>query len=118
MLEGALEGTVGFLALLGAVALALRCARASILFLLRTAEIASASGSFEASARRGDLTALGEARGAVAAARARRRRDAALAVGWVSWLVLPLVLGGVPEAWALAAPLWLVPGSAVPRKRR
>lgn len=113
MLEDALGGIVGFLALLGAVALFLRTTRSVLGFVLRAAEIASAAGMAEASARRGDLTSLSEAQDALAAARSRRAWSAAIALGWASWLVVPLALGWVPEAWALASPLWIVPGGSV-----
>lgn len=115
MLEGALEGTVGFLALLGAVALGLRAARSGIRFVLHTAEIASVAGTADASARRGDITGLEDARTALGIARVKRRLNVAVTLGWASWLLVPLVLGGLPEAWALAAPLWLLPGGGGPR---
>jgi hypothetical protein len=112
VLEGALGGVIGFLALLGAVALVIRTLRGALRFGLRAAEIASASGMAEASARRGDLTALSEARGAIETARISRRRNAYISLAWSAWLIVPLLFGGVPEAWALAAPLWLLPGSS------
>lgn len=115
MLEGALGGFVGFLAVLGVGALALRLFGAVGRFVLRAAEIAAASGMAEASTRRGDITALGEARAAIERARWKRRRQGLMAVAWGAWLVLPLVTRTIPEAWALAAPLWLLPNPPASR---
>src|SRR5690606_10475277 len=112
MLEGTLEGTVGFLALLGAVALVLRGVRSALALVLRAAELASASGMAEASARRGDITSLEDARRIMGEVRARRRQNGLVTAGWIAWLVVPLALGWLPEAWALAAPLWLLPRSS------
>jgi hypothetical protein len=116
MPEGALGGLVGLLALLGAVAIVLRLLRAMGRATLRAAELAPAAGAAEASARRGDITGMTESRNAEARARAARRRDTLLALAWLAWLVLPLLLGAPLEAYALAAPLWLLPGQA--RSRR
>lgn len=113
MFEGFLEGTVGFLALLGAVALALRFAASTGRVVLGAAEAAAASGAAETSARRGDLTGLSEARAVERRALQGRRRSIALSLIWALWLVVPLALGGVQEGWALAAPLWLVPRQTV-----
>ena len=117
MLEGALSGVVGFLALLGAVALLVRLARSVARFALGAAETAAASSLAEASARRGDLTRMSEARQAERAARTGRRRSGLVSLGWALWLVLPLVVGGIAEGWALAAPLWLLPGADLRLRR-
>jgi hypothetical protein len=119
MIGETLTGLVGFLALLGAAALVLRLARSAVAVMLRAAEIAVASGMEQTCARRGDLTALTEARGIVSAARAGRRRQLLLAVAWGSWLIIPFAVGWGREALALAAPLWLFPntGSALANRR-
>lgn len=108
MADGFLTGTVGFLALLGVVALGLRLAGSVGRVLLGSAEAAAARSMAETSARRGDLTALSEARSVVERGKARRRRALLTAAGWAVWITLPLAIGGVREAWALAAPLWLL----------
>lgn len=113
MIEGAFGGFVGFLALLGGVALFLRMMRSTLSFALRAAEIASRAAVAEASARRGDLTGMSEAREAITLAKAARIRTGFTTLGWALWLVLPLVLGWVPEAWALAAPIWLLKSGSV-----
>lgn len=113
MLEGLSGGLVGFLALLGGVAIFLRVMRGALSLALRAAEIASAGGVAEASARRGDITGLSEAREAISRAKAARTRRGFVTLGWGLWLVVPLVVGWMPEAWAIAAPLWLVKGQSV-----
>lgn len=114
MFEGFLEGTVGFLALLGAVALALRFAASMGRVVLGAAEAAAASGAADTSARQGDLTGMSEARAVESRALQERRRSILLSLVWALWLVVPLAFGGVREVWALAAPLWLVPRQTVP----
>lgn len=113
MLEGVLGTVVTVCALLGGLALIGRAMRTGIRAALRAAESASASGLADVSARRGDLTGMNERR--IAERRARRlgMRDAALAGLWVGWLILPLTLGWMPEGYAIAAPLWLLPGPRV-----
>ncbi len=113
MFESIFGGMVGILALLGGVALFLRVMRGALSVALRAAEIATADGMAEASARRGDLTGMSEARAAIEQAKAARVRKVAVTLGWGLWLVSPLVLGWVPEAWAIASPLWLVKSGRV-----
>jgi hypothetical protein len=103
-----LEGAVRLLATAGALALLLRLIRAAGRAALRTADLAAAAGVAEVSARRGDLTRLGEGRAAQKRARLGLRRAIASAGMWLGWLVIPLLLGGLPEAYVLAAPLWLL----------
>ncbi|HUE96866.1 MAG TPA: hypothetical protein VMN39_09410 [Longimicrobiaceae bacterium] len=111
MVDDFLGGFVGFLALLGGVALALAFFRSMGRVVLGAAEEAAAAGLADASARRGDLTGLSEAREARHEARAARRRSVLVSGAFAMWIVVPLALGGVREAWALAAPLWLLPAA-------
>jgi hypothetical protein len=113
MIQDALGGLVGFLALLGAAVLALRLFRAAARVVLSAAEVATSAGLAEASARRGDLTALAESRAAERVARASQRRHGLIALVWLLWLVVPLVAGGALEMYAIAAPLWLLPSRPV-----
>jgi len=100
---------MGFLALLGAVALTMRLLRASGAVVHHAAVAAAAAGRVESSARRGDITGMNEGRGESRAAIAARRRASFVLAGWAGWLFLPLLTGAVPIAWAVAAPLWLLP---------
>ena len=109
MFDGLLSGTVGFLALLGGVALVVRLVRSAMIAMLSAAEMVAASGMAEAGARRGDLTALSEGRAAERSARLSRRRSLAAAMVFLLWLSAPVGLGAAAEAYAIAAPLWLVP---------
>ncbi|MEX0911869.1 MAG: hypothetical protein WD737_03375 [Gemmatimonadota bacterium] len=109
MFEGAFSGMAGFLALLGGAALVLRLLRSVARVVLNAAEIAAAGGVAEAGARRGDLTAMSEGREAGKAARSARLRNVAASGLFLVWLALPLALGFALEAYALAAPLWLIP---------
>ena len=102
------ETLLALLAVAGAVALASRAARAAAASLLRAAEVVAASCMADSSARRGDLTALDEARAIAEAARRTRRRKAFVALGYGLWLVVPLAVGLLPMGWAIAAPLWLL----------
>jgi hypothetical protein len=108
------RGLVGFLALLGAVALALRFFRAAGGAVLWAAAMAAASGSAAAGARRGDLTAMSEARAAERSARTYRLRSLGAAGAFLLWLLAPLALGSAAEVYAIAAPLWLLPGERRP----
>jgi hypothetical protein len=118
VLDEALTGVVGFLALLGVVALALRLFRSLARMVLVAAEIASASAMTEASVRRGDLTGMAEAREAERRARVGRRWNFAATLFWVAWLTLPLAAGVAATFYALAAPLWLVPSGSFRKDRR
>ena len=113
VVESIFGGLTSVLALFGAVAIFLRMMRGALSLALRTAEIASAGGMAEASARRGDLTGLSEANSAIARAKGARTRKFLTTLGWGLWLVVPLAMGWVPEAWAVAAPLWLLGGGRV-----
>jgi len=108
MLEGALIGVVVLLALAGGVALLGRAWRSGVRFALRTAEVTAASGLVEISLRRGDLTGLAERQSVERQARSRRRREGLLTLVWLLWLIIPIVGGWLPGAYALAAPLWMV----------
>jgi hypothetical protein len=109
MFDGLLGLLVTVLALVGALALARRLFGAAGRAVLSAAEMAAASGHAQAGARRGDLTALSEGRAAERRAGSVRRRSGLAVGGYLLWLVLPLVLGSVVEAYAIAAPLWLLP---------
>lgn len=105
-----LQTLVTLCAILGGLALFGRALRTAIRATLRAAESTSASGLAAVSARRGDLTEMAERRRVERLARRRGLRDAAITGLWVSWLVLPLTMGWMPEAYAVAAPLWLLKG--------
>jgi hypothetical protein len=105
-----------FLAALGVGALVLRLGRAGMRLALRVAEVTAAKGLVEISLRRGDLTGLAERRTAERAARRGRGREAAIAGIWGLWLLIPLFTPWTLEAYAVAAPLWLLPGSTVRRR--
>jgi hypothetical protein len=115
MFDGLLGGLVALLALVGGLALARRLFGALGRAVLSAAEMAAASGSADVGARRGDLTAMAEGKEAERRAGASRRRSLAAAAAYVTWLVVPLVLGGAAEAYAVAAPLWLLPSAPVAR---
>ncbi|MEX2584683.1 MAG: hypothetical protein WD766_15550 [Gemmatimonadota bacterium] len=111
MFDGILSGTVGFLSLLGGVALVLRFARSAARVAMSAAEMAVASGTAEAGVRRGDLTAMAEAREAERAAKASRRLHLIGASVTLLWMGVPLAMGFASEAYAIAAPLWLLPSA-------
>jgi hypothetical protein len=107
------------LAVLGVVAILRALARTALRLGLRAAEATSASGMAEVSARRGDITGLSERQQAAREARRHRRRDLVLSFLWLLWLILPAFIGWAPQAYALAAPLWLAaPPSLGLRVRR
>jgi hypothetical protein len=111
MLDGVTAAVLVGLAMLGAAALAFRLFRSVGRTVLRAAEAAAAQGLADASARRGDLTGMQEGHDRVRRARSSRRRAGLAAAVWLLWLALPLAFGALPLAYALAAPLWLVPES-------
>lgn len=113
MLEGALRALVVALAIGGGLALVNRAGRAGARLVLRAAEVTAVSGMAEIRARRGDLTGLAESRELERRARRRRRRDGLQALLWALWLVLPVIAGWLPAAYAVAAPLWLLPAPPV-----
>jgi hypothetical protein len=106
------------LALVGVLALLRLAARSVVRFLLRAAEETAATGRLEIGVRRGDLTAMNEAREARRSARRARRRDGAAAALWLLWLAAPLLTPWAREGYALAASLWLLPGARRPLRRR
>ena len=109
MLEGLLRGLVVVLAVSGGLALLARALRAGARLMLWAAELTAVSGMAEISARRGDLTGLAERREMEERLRRRRRRAALRAVLWTLCLIVPIAAGWLPGAFALAAPLWLLP---------
>lgn len=109
-----MEAILLLLAVVGAAAILRSLARTVLRLGLSAAEESTASGLAEVSARRGDLTGLAERSDVAKSARRRRRRDLLLSGMWLAWLAVPPFLGWAGEAYALAAPLWLV---APPRVR-
>lgn len=103
------SGLVLLLAAIGVGGVIVRLGRTLLRLGLSSAEAAAASGLADVSARRGDLTGLAERRDAERAARGARRRDTAWAVLWLLVLILPPLLGWTPEAFAVAALVWLLP---------
>ncbi|HET7275522.1 MAG TPA: hypothetical protein VFI91_10205 [Longimicrobiaceae bacterium] len=101
------------LALAGVLALLFRIVRSGARLALSAAETAAAGGLAEVSARHGDLTAMTERRIAQQRARVARRKGALWMILWLTWLILPLFLGWAEEAFALAAPLWLLPKPSI-----
>jgi hypothetical protein len=106
------------LAAVGGAALVTRLGRALLRVALRAAEVTAAKGLVEISMRRGDLTGLAERRVAERSARRSRRRELATGALWAVWTVAPLFTPWTLEAYAVAAPLWLLPGASLrPRPR-
>jgi hypothetical protein len=99
---------LSILAVFGAAALVLRLVRSGFRIIGRLAETAAAAALAQASAQRGDLTGMQEARAVERRARSRRLAAMLSASGWLVWLLLPPLLGALPLAYALASPLWLV----------
>jgi hypothetical protein len=108
---------VGLLAAAGVAALVYRLGRSAVRLALRSAEVTATTGLAEISARRGDLTGLTERRHQVTLARRRRRLDLLRTLGWLLWLALPAATAFTREAYALAAPLWLLPIRRAPEAR-
>ena len=104
------------LAAIGGAALLSRLGRSLFRFALRAAEVTAAKGLVEISMRRGDLTGLAERRVAERSARSSRRRELATGAVWALWMVAPLFTPWALDAYAVAAPLWLLPGTS-PRPR-
>jgi hypothetical protein len=101
------------LAAIGGAALLSRLGRALLRVALRAAEVTAAKGLVEISMRRGDLTGLAERRVAERSARRNRRRELATGTLWAVWTVVPLFTPWALEAYAVAAPLWLLPGASL-----
>lgn len=101
---------VGLLALLGGAALFVRLLRAGGRFALHAAEAAAASGRADAGARRGDVTAIIDGRATLEREQGAMRRWALIGALFLLWFAVPLALGVAAQAWALAAPLWLLRG--------
>jgi hypothetical protein len=103
------ESVLVMLAILGGFALASRALRTTLRLALHLAEETAASGLADVSARRGDLTRLAERQAHRERARSRRRLELATLAFWIAWLLVPLILGWLPAAYAPAALLWLAP---------
>jgi ABC-type branched-subunit amino acid transport system ATPase component len=100
---------VGFLAVLGGVAIVFRLLRALFRLGLATAEKTALEGMAEVSARRGDLTAMAEQRQQVRAVASTRRLDIASALVLGALLVVPPMAGVAQLAYAAGSLLWLLP---------
>lgn len=106
------------LAIAGAVALVVRLFRSVLRLGVTAAEASLAAGSVEASARRGDLTALSEGQTRTRALRRARWREFGWVGGYAALLVVPPVAGVAPLAYAASALLWVLPRRPVrPRPR-
>jgi hypothetical protein len=103
------ETILTLMAVLGALAVAYRLLRALARLGVASAERTAASGLAEVSARRGDITSLGERRAHEQVARRRQRQDVLLVALWLAWLVVPPLIGWSQVVYAAAAPLWLLP---------
>jgi hypothetical protein len=110
-----LQTLVLMLAIAGVGAILRSLARTVLRLGIGAAEESAATGMAEVNARRGDLTGLAERREAARSARRYRRLDVLQSLAWLLWLVVPPFAGLAPQAYAFAAPLWLI---AAPRIRR
>ena len=108
MLRDVLGVIVGLLSFAGGTALLLLLIRGALRYALDSAEVIASAGLAEVSARRGDLTGMTERRSAEQAARRARQGTLLLALLWLTWLTAPLLLGWAREAYAAAAPLWML----------
>ena len=100
---------LGFLAVLGGIALVVRLGRSLVRLGLTAAEIGAASGLAEVSARRGDITGLAERASHGEELRRNRRRDIAFVLFWLALLVIPPLAGWTRIVYAAASVLWLLP---------
>ena len=108
MRRDVLGALVGLLSFAGGAALLLLLARGALRYALDSAEVIASAGLAEVSARRGDLTGMTERRSAERAARRARQGTLLLTLLWLVWLIGPLLLGWAREAYAAAAPLWML----------
>lgn len=104
-----MQTAVFLLAIAGALAVVYRLVRALARLVLSFAEVTSASGLAEVSARRGDLTAMAEQRVHERLARRRQWGDLLYVLLWLGWLLLPPLISLAQPFYAAAAPLWLLP---------
>jgi hypothetical protein len=109
---------LGILALLGGAMLFLRLTAAVLRLGLALAEVAAASGVAEIGARRGDLTALADARRDHRTARRAALGHALVALLWLVALLLPPLIGWTLHVYAAASVLWLLPRPATRPDRR
>lgn len=110
-----MDTLVFLLAIVGVGAILRGLVRTVLRLGLGAAEETAATTMAEASARRGDLTALAERQQAARLARRHRITDVLLSISWLAWLVVPPLAGLAAPAYAFAAPLWLVRGPALKR---
>lgn len=109
MIDAVVAPFLFILAVLGAAALAVRFFGAVTRVLLSTAEATAAETVARSSARRGDLTRMQQGQRVEERARGERGRALGAAIVWLLWLGVPLAFDLVPAAYAMAAPLWLIP---------
>src|SRR5690606_7445879 len=86
------DSLIVILAIAGGIALVVRLFRSLARLALRSAEVVAASSSVEASARRGDLTGLADAREAVRLARSAQRRAGLMAGLWFLSISIPFAV--------------------------
>lgn len=108
---------LSLVAIAGGLALLSRLVRTVLRLALHAAEATAASGLAEVSARRGDLTAMAERREQEERARRHRRAEFGRLLLWAVWLAAPPIFGWMPEAYAAAAILWLIPSGPLLRPR-
>jgi hypothetical protein len=118
MLTDLLVGVVSVLAVAGGLALVYRAAGGLFMLALRASQESAARVLADVRARHGDVTGMVERRDAAARAARERRQTALLTLLWIAWLVTPLFLGGVREAYGVAAVLWLVPRARISERER
>lgn len=97
------------LAAAGVVVLVTRLAQALLRLALAAANATAEAGLAEVSARRGDLTGMGERRAAERSARRTGAIEVAWALGCALALALPLFFDMAREVYAAAAVLWFFP---------
>jgi hypothetical protein len=103
------EPVLGFLAVLGVLAILVRLGRSLLRVGITLAEETAARGLAEASARRGDLTGLAERREQARALRRKRLQQLGASVLWAALLVVPALAGWSAPVYAASSLLWLLP---------
>ena len=106
---------LGFLALVGVLAILARLGRSLLRVGITAAEETAAAGVAEASARRGDLTALAERKEQKLALRRTRWKQLGASAAWAALLFAPVAVGWGRPVYAAAALLWLLPRAPLRR---
>ena len=101
--------------MVGVLAILARMGRAILRLGITAAEETAAAGVAEASARRGDLTALAERREQAGALRRTRRMQMLAAGVWAALLVAPAFAEWGRYLYAASAFLWLLPRAPLRR---